>query len=517
MTAVEQGGAFTFVDLFAGIGGFHAAFAALGGQCVYASEKDDAAADVYRKAWPTDDEDGFEFTSDITDDVDRIDDLTTLDDLAKMAVAGSGAGTISDKIPRDFDVLAAGFPCQTFSKSGHQKGILDETRGTLFYNILRIVAERQPKIVFLENVRNLVGPRHRQTTFVTIVNALKVLGYVVSDDPTLISPHKIPAQMGGGPQIRERVYILAIRADVVAHDDDPKPFSQFRYPPSWDPKRDWSITQTELADRAPAAITDEWLSANGDIVRADRLRELRALKEQHSVAGAEWLAPWEALLAEVVRRRKLTSGAGAAPFPGFPIWLAAADPEWEKGERRTADLQDQPWKHEFLDKSLRFVEDYKDEINAVGVLDEILGLPNSWRKLEWQAGDATSLDECLIQLRPSGIRVKKATYTPALVAITQTPILGSERRRLTSYEAGRVQGFPDNVYEAMQDLGQPDRESYKQFGNAVHVGAVVYGLTQFLDHYFKDSAPTDPAVQAIWRRCLESPAGASVAATPSDN
>ncbi|MGH3089647.1 MAG: DNA (cytosine-5-)-methyltransferase, partial [Rubrobacteraceae bacterium] len=332
---VEQGGTFTFVDLFAGIGGFHAAFAKLGGQCVYASEKDKAAAGVYRKAWPTDDEDGFEFTADITDDVDRIGDLTTLDDLAKMAAAGRG--TISNKIPQNFDVLAAGFPCQAFSKSGHQKGVLDETRGTLFYNILRIVAERKPKIVFLENVRNLVGQRHRQTTFVTIVKALQSLGYVVSDVPTLISPHKIPAYMGGGPQNRERVYILAIRADLLTNDDAPEPFSEFHYPRSWDPKKAWSLTQTELTDGVPAAITDEWLSANGDTVRIERLRDLRALTQQHSVADAEWLAPWEALLAEVVRRRKLTSGAGRAPFPGYPIWLAAADPEWENGARRTAD------------------------------------------------------------------------------------------------------------------------------------------------------------------------------------
>ncbi|MGH3976796.1 MAG: DNA cytosine methyltransferase, partial [Pseudonocardiaceae bacterium] len=189
----------------------------------------------------------------------------------------------------------------------------------------------------------------------------------------------------------------------------------------------------------------------------------------------------------------------------------------ENGDRRTADERGQPWKHEFLDKSLRFVEGYMDEINAAGVLEQILGLPNSWRKLEWQAGDATSLDDCLIQLRPSGIRVKKATYTPALVAINQTPILGSERRRLTPYEAGRLQGFPDNVYEAMRDRSQLPGECYKQFGNAVHVGAVVYGLTQFLDHYFKDKPPTDPAVQAIWKRCLESPAGRSVTATISDD
>lgn len=508
MLSQQPAAKFTFVDLFAGIGGFHAALAELGGRCVYAAEKDRSAADVYRKAWPTDDGDGFEFTEDINDDVEPIDDLTTLEQLARMAA--EGRGTISENVPRDFDVLAAGFPCQTFSKSGQQKGVLDRTRGTLFYNILRIVAERKPKIVFLENVRNLVGPRHRETTFVTIVDALQALGYEVSREPTLISPHRIPPKMGGGPQIRERVYILAIRADLVADRGQTEPFPGFEYPDFWDPKTSWNITETELLDGAPAVITDKWLDASCSNSRAERLRELRTVTEQHSVVGAEWLTAWEGLLTEVVRRRGLTSGSGRPTFPGRPIWFAVVDKEWEKVQRCEADARDQPWKHEFLDHSLRFVAEYKDEIHASKLCDRVLGLHNSWRKLEWQAGDATSLDECLIQLRPSGVRVKRATYTPALVAINQTPILGSERRRLTQYEAGRLQGFKDNVYEAMRDLGQTPAECYKQFGNAVHVGAVKYGLTQFMHYYFKADGPTDPGLRSLWNGCLASPASRPV-------
>ncbi|MGZ6586028.1 MAG: DNA (cytosine-5-)-methyltransferase [Solirubrobacteraceae bacterium] len=502
------GGGFTFIDLFAGVGGFHAALSQLGGHCLYAAEKDKAAAAVYRKAWPTDDEDGFAFTEDINDDVKPIDEATTLDDLARMAA--TGAGTISNKVPRDFDVLAAGFPCQAFSKSGHQRGVLDQTRGTLFYNILRIVAERRPKIVFLENVRNLVGPRHRQTTFATIVDALEALGYHVAKEPTVISPHRIPASMGGGPQIRERVYIMAIRADLVPDLDDLRPFPGFTYPATWDPKRDWSVTETQLLDKAPAAITDAWLSAHCERSIAERLRALRAVEDHHIVAGAEWLDGWEALLNAVVVRRKLESGSGISPFPGSPIWLAVADPRWEADQRHDADTHDRPWKHEFLNKSVKFIADYKQEIEEVGLFRRILGLPNSWRKLEWQAGDATTLSECLIQLRPSGVRVKRANYTPALVAINQTPILGAERRRLTPYEAGRLQGFPDNVYIAMKDSGQLASECYKQFGNAVHVGAVTYALAQFMFHYFKDEAPTDPNLAALWAASMTGPASLRV-------
>lgn len=508
MRAEGQGG-FTFIDLFAGVGGFHAAFSQLGGQCVYAAEKDPAAAAVYRKAWPTDDEDGFEFAEDINDDVKPIDDVTTLDELAQGA--GVGRSTISDRVPHDFDVLAAGFPCQAFSKSGAQRGVLDQTRGTLFYNILRIIAERQPKIVFLENVRNLVGPRHRQTTFATIVHALQTLGYSVSPEPTIISPHRIPAEMGGGPQIRERVYIMAVRDDLVPDAGGRMPFPGFTYPSSWDPRHDWSITQTPLLDGAPAAITDQWLGSLPDTTRAERLRDLRGVQAHHSVADAQWLVRWEALLKAVVRRRELKSGSGKPTFPGSPIWLAVADSHWERTQRQDADIHDRRWKHDFLDRSVQFVADYRAEIEEVDLLRHVLRLPNSWRKLEWQAGDATSIDECLIQLRPSGIRVKKATYTPALVAINQTPILGAERRRLTPYEAGRVQGFPDHVYMAMRDTGQAASASYKQFGNAVHVGTVIYGLTQFLGHHFKDEAPTDPGLRSLWSACLTSHASTSPA------
>ena len=75
------------------------------------------------------------------------------------------------------DVLAAGFPCQPFSKSGFQRGMA-ETRGTLFWNIARILQDEssRPSVVLLENVRNLAGPRHRDTTFRTIVETLRQLG-----------------------------------------------------------------------------------------------------------------------------------------------------------------------------------------------------------------------------------------------------------------------------------------------------------------------------------------------------
>src|SRR3546814_10998972 len=93
----------------------------------------------------------------------------------------------SDHLPAH-DVLVGGVPCQPFAKSGYQRGI-NETRGTLFFNIAQILRERQPSIVFLENVRNLVGPRH-ESPWRTIISTLRSLGYRVSDTPTVFSPDR---------------------------------------------------------------------------------------------------------------------------------------------------------------------------------------------------------------------------------------------------------------------------------------------------------------------------------------
>ena len=116
---------FKFIDLFCGIGGFHQAMSELGGECVYASDIDPECRRIYKLNY------GIEPDGDIT----------------KVK---------EEDIPAH-DVLCAGFPCQSFSKAGKRLGFDDPTRGTLFFDILRILKYHQPKYALLENVRNLAG------------------------------------------------------------------------------------------------------------------------------------------------------------------------------------------------------------------------------------------------------------------------------------------------------------------------------------------------------------------------
>src|SRR6266487_520244 len=145
---INKGKQLKFVDLFAGIGGFHLAIKEIikDGECVFASEIDEKCIEVYRKNFNHQGE-----TSDIT--------------------------TICPQDIPDHDFLFAGFPCQSFSNAGKKKGFLDAIRGNLFFNIVEILKEKKPKYFLLENVKHLVKHNHGKT-WQTIQEAIKDLGYI---------------------------------------------------------------------------------------------------------------------------------------------------------------------------------------------------------------------------------------------------------------------------------------------------------------------------------------------------
>lgn len=390
-----------FVDLFAGIGGFHRALADEFGhaECVFACDIDPDCRAVYEKNF------GISPAGDI-----------------RPLTEGSVVS-----IP-EHDVLCAGFPCQPFSKSGHQLGI-NETRGTLFYNILRVLEARRPQYILLENVRNLAGPRHRHT-WATIVKNLRDLGYRVSDKPLIFSPHLLPPPMGGRPQIRDRVFILGEYVGEGSPDVElEEPIAPYRPEAGWDPQQ-WSI--------------EEYLS--DDLEGADDIVRLRPVE-------IEWLNTWNDLLQSLPPDR----------LPGFPMWADAFV------EEPPSDDDTPLWKRDFLQKNSEFYTRHRSVIDAwFARHPEFAEFPLSRRKFEWQAQDAPrDIWQLVIHLRPSGIRVKRGTYLPALVAITQTSIIGWRRRRITPREAARLQGFPDSF-----ELHPEATKAYQQLGNAVNVGVV---------------------------------------------
>jgi len=403
--------AFRFVDLFAGIGGFHAALSALGGAGVYASEIDRDAASVYEHNW-------------------------------SLAPAGDivPATTGRMEVP-EHDVLTAGFPCQPFSKSGYQRG-MDEARGTLFWNILRVLEERKPKVVLLENVRNIAGPRHAHEWEV-IIRSLREQGYLVSSTPAVFSPHLLPPSRGGRPQVRERVFITATHVGVDQSWKDAEPVARNRPVPGWD-KDEW-----DLVEHLP--LDDDEGAAVGQRHRMTREEE-------------EWVDAWDELV-------HLLRSCGVERMPGFPMW---AD-EFVHTEDLVIPPGTPAWKADFLRKNARLYTDHREVLDAwLARWGDLADFPPSRRKLEWQAQDTKSLWDTLLHFRPSGIRAKKASYVPALVAITQTSVLGPRRRRLTTREAARLQGLPD----WFEFSGQRPALTFKQLGNGVNVGAAYHVLRE---------------------------------------
>ena len=408
--------AFTYVDLFAGIGGFHAMLDHAGGHCVYVSEIDREARHTYLRNW--------------VDHLPEADRPVINTDIALDTPADKPVSVPSH------DVLAAGFPCQPFSKSGMQRG-MDEARGTLFWNIARVLEVRKPAVVLLENVRNLSGPRHRHEWEV-IIQTLREIGYRVSSTPSVFSPHFLPPSMGGTPQVRDRVFILGTfvgRERALAETDVPPTVS--RGPVGgWD-VRDWDV---------------EWILDDDDDI--SDVAKFRLTADETA-----WVDVWDNLV------QRMWAARGVR-LPGFPLWADAWVPERSLDPLELDALP--KWKSDILVKNARFFDEHRDVIKDWRHANKgFAKFPESRRKLEWQAQDTASLWDTVMHFRPSGIRAKAPTYLPALVAITQTSVIGSRRRRITPHEAARLQGLPRSfTFE-----GQRHQASYKQVGNGVAVGA----------------------------------------------
>ena len=378
---------FKFIDLFSGIGGFHQAMEQLGGECVFASEIDKFCNAQYER--------NYGMSSDI-----NIRDVK------------------EEELPK-FDVLCAGFPCQVFSKAGKQQGLEDKTRGTLFFEIVRILKHHHTPYIVLENVRNLVS-HDNGNTWRTIQESLRELGYRTTKEPLILSPHFF-----GIPQIRERVIILG----------------------KYDPEN-----------------IDEPLAIDFGKFNSKEDNTIYSVLEEGEVDKSYYISEYEEMVLQAWD--EFYQGINLKVI-GFPVW---ADYFKYKGKYDELPV----WKAGFIKKNVKLYEDNKEFIDGwLKKYNNLKKFTKTHHKMEWQCGtDISSVWEGVIQFRQSGIRIKKPNNFQTLVARVQTPIIGKYRRRLTVEEATRLQSFPvdDETKPFMPDDNR--QQAYKQFGNSVNVEVI---------------------------------------------
>lgn len=393
---------FTYIDLFAGIGGFHQAMRFLGGECIMAAEIDQACKDTYSSNFKTRE-------GSIRGDVNKIDPCSI----------------------DPFDVLCAGFPCQPFSKAGQQQGFNDKTRGNLFYSIMNILDEHpECGFVVLENVRNLAD---KTENWGIIKEELQKRNFIITKDPLILSPSDF-----GIPQIRERVYILGIKRSNCSQKIVKKGYIE---------ESDLNISSYKKQCKAGDAFS---------ILDEGEFKEYRITKEQELVLNA-----WD----------EFRIGTKIRTI-GFPIWINSFGIEFDDTDDffSAVELTSMPgWKQRFVKKNRELYLEHKPFIDRWIEKYDMTHRIKLYQKFEWNCGeDIQDIHDSIIQIRQSGIRVKRNTFFPSLVAIVNTPIIWDKNagyyRHITPREAANLQNF-DKRYK----FSGTDKQVYKQLGNSVNV------------------------------------------------
>lgn len=393
---------FKFIDLFAGIGGFHQAMRYLGGECVMAAEINQECVNTYNLNFCTNE--------------------------------GEIRGDVMNINPKSidlFDVLCAGFPCQPFSKAGAQKGFSDEKRGSLFYKIMNILdGHPEVKFVILENVRNLAD---KTENWDIITSELMQRGFYITEKPIILSPSDF-----GIPQIRERVYILGIRKDI---------------------RNENILTNSciHIEDLNLTKFRKKCKMGDARIILEDDVEDIYIIPEEQELM----LQAWD----EFRRATEIT-------IIGYPIWIDSfgVGIESDREVYAAQGYDSMPsWKQRFVRKNRELYLENKEFIDGWIERYDMFNRIKLYKKFEWNCGtDVIDIKDGLIQIRQSGIRVKRPTYYPSLVAMVNTPIIWDNAkqhyRRITPREAANLQSF----HKRYKFTGS-DKTIYRQLGNSVNV------------------------------------------------
>jgi DNA (cytosine-5)-methyltransferase 1 len=337
----------------------------------------------------------------------------------------SNVKDIDEKTMEDFDIICAGFPCQAFSNGGKKKCFEDE-RGLLFDEIIRIARVKKPKFMFLENVKHILKVSNGEV-IEYIKNKIASIGYHLQ--LFQISPHNF-----GIPQQRERVYFVCIRNDIYNGKDIVLPIYQGK------------IEFKKFLDKKEDI--DKKYFIKDDILKV--------------------LDAWDEIIKKFDIDEKISP----------TIMMNDAFKNYTENEFNSFP----DWKKEYITKNKPLIEKYRTQFEEwYNKYYEILQKREIYGKLEWQTGlikENDSIFNHFIQIRQSGIRVKKSHYFPTLVAISQIPIYGKEKRYITPRECARLQSFPESF-----KLSKDDKKSYKQLGNSVNVDNVYIVISSTLKNY----------------------------------
>ncbi len=436
---------YTFIDLFAGLGGFHLALSELGHKCVFASELREDLKRLYNINFP-----GTRIEGDIT----------------KIKPSDIPA----------HDILCAGFPCQPFSQAGKRQGFNDEKeRGNLFYTICDIIDEHHPRYIMLENVSNLKG-HDGGNTWATIKRMLEDRDYEVQE--RILSPH----QFGIIPQHRKRIYIVCEHHKYghLEHFHFPEPNKRFTCDIT-------KIIDTNTPDYIPLkAETREQLALWQEFIdqTINHGQRIPRFPIWAMEFGANYKFKEKAPAFQTMKELQGRKGHLGNLIHGntkdtclscLPIYA------------QTAKSKVFPnWKIRYIEQNRTFYNTNKEWLDEW--INKVRHLENSHLKLEWNCGDDAEpvLKDKIIQFRASGIRVKLPTFSPALNLVgTQIPIFPwvklpketlkpgepDEGRYMTRREAAKLQGmlklkFGDDSFA----LSIP--RSFEALGNAVNVTVV---------------------------------------------
>jgi DNA (cytosine-5)-methyltransferase 1 len=420
-----------FVDLFAGLGGFHVALRRLGHECVFAAEIDPDLGRLYQENF------GIEPSGDV-----RLVDV--------------------ELVP-DFDVLCAGFPCQPFSKAGTQKGLACDKNGDLAELIVQWLHAKRPRYFILENVPNLL--KHDSgRTWRWLSLELRHAGYAV--DARILSAHDL-----GIPQVRERLFIVGTR-DSLGHFEWPTQVSE---PASLDTVLDQSpVDATWISGRVAEAL-ETWQEFLDSYPRNRR-------KPWFPIWAAEFGAnyPFTTTAPLAVSPKVLRSYRGAFGQSLDVRTLSQIEQRLPPYARSSKQFPD--WKIRFLQLNRDLYEENRDWIDPW--LPKLLRFEHSFQKFEWNFDDEhRSLWRTVVQLRGSGIRAKSATSAPTLVAASpsQVPIIAWQRRYMTARERARLQDLGE-----LRCLPATVGATTRALGNAVNARVVELVARRLL-------APTMPS------------------------